>query len=222
MKKRIARGQIFFDFWYRFDDNKCTCVQQKTPCGCENSRTGAGHSGGSRPNGVIATPILPDPSLLGKGSTMSTCTAIVLASSITPFPFPLSSPVTLKIHDPDEARRQRGRAIASTCRIEERKPNLWIVPAQTGNGSYWVRTDNSPPTCTCEDFEKREQACKHIHAVRVLIDQRGNHAPVEPIAFSEAPAAPEPRRSPEAWRRRGRSDRSDRCMAQHELARRRG
>ncbi|HZT81208.1 MAG TPA: hypothetical protein VFA26_13345 [Gemmataceae bacterium] len=55
-------------------------------------------------------------------------TAILLASSVAASPFaPL--PVVLKISDPDKAREQRGRAVASVCRIEERKPGLWIVPA---------------------------------------------------------------------------------------------
>src|SRR5262249_36334902 len=81
---------------------------------------------------------------------------------------------------PDEGRRERGRAIAAVCRIEERRPGLWIVPAQIGGGSYWVRMVDRPPTCTCEDFAKRERDCKHIHAVRLLIEQRaapGNAGP---------------------------------------------
>ena len=103
-----------------------------------------------------------------------------------------SSPVILKFTDPDEARRERGRTIAAWCRIEERKPGLWIVPAQSGGGSYWVRRENDPPTCTCEDFAKRQRACKHIHAVRLLIEQRADPAGAGSAVPPDPTDAPEP------------------------------
>jgi len=102
------------------------------------------------------------------------------------------SPVILKFPDPDEARRRRGRAIAAACRIEEREPGLWVVPAQAGGGSYWVRMDDSPPTCTCEDFAKRERDCKHIHAVRLLVEQRADPGGAAPVASPGAPDGPGP------------------------------
>jgi Transposase DDE domain/SWIM zinc finger len=124
---------------------------------------------------------------------MSASAAILLSSFVTaPSAVAPNAPVILKIADPDEARRQRGRAIASTTRIEERKPGLWVMPAQSGGCNYWVRTDINPPTCTCKDFEAREKPCKHIHAVRLLIDRRSDPAPAEPIAMPEATDAPEP------------------------------
>jgi transposase len=114
-------------------------------------------------------------------------------SSLVAFAPPATpSPVVLKLIDPDEGRRERGRAIAAVCRIEERKPGLWIVPAQTGGGSYWVRMVDSPPTCTCEDFAKRERDCKHIHAVRLRIEQRAAPGDAEPMASPEAPDGLEP------------------------------
>src|SRR5262245_18626943 len=145
---------------------------------------GAGHPGGSRPNGVRAVPILPDPPQPGRGPIISSIVA--LAPPAAP------SPVILKFPDPDEARRRRGRAIAAACRIEQRKPGLWVVPAQTGGGSYWVRMDDSPPTCTCEDFAKRERDCKHIHAVRLLVEQRADPGGAEPLASPGAPDGPGP------------------------------
>ena len=47
-KRGVSRGS----FYWHFDDNEWTCVQQKTPYDCATSRMGAGHPGGSRPNGV--------------------------------------------------------------------------------------------------------------------------------------------------------------------------
>jgi transposase len=191
VKKCIARDQIFFDFWCHFDDNKWTFVQQKTPCRCGYSGMGAGHPGGSRPNGVKATSILPDPPQPGKGSIMSGSTAIVLVSSITAFPLP--SPVTLKINDPDETRRQRGRAIAGISRIVEKRPGLWTVPSQTGSGQHWVKMDQAQPSCTCKDFATRERACKHVYAVRAFIEERdASAAGAEPVSLPIAERAPEP------------------------------
>jgi transposase len=77
--------------------------------------------------------------------------------------------------DPTELRRQRGAAIAEVTRIEQKQPTLWAVPSQSGSGKYWVRMQpKAAPTCTCPDFEKRNQACKHVFAVQYLIE-RENH-----------------------------------------------
>lgn len=111
---------------------------------------------------------------------------VALAPSASP------APVILKLTDPDQARRQRGRSIAAVCRIEERKPGLWVVPAQAGGGSYWVRIDGDPPTCTCEDFAKRGRACKHVHAVRAVIQRRAEPACAELVAPAEATDAAGP------------------------------
>lgn len=73
--------------------------------------------------------------------------------------------------DPTEARRQRGLAIAALSRIEQKKPDLWAVPSQSGDKRYWVRFDNGQPSCTCPDFEERSQPCKHVFAVQFVIQR---------------------------------------------------
>jgi len=67
-----------------------------------------------------------------------------------------------------DAREERGLRIAATCKIEKNKLG-WKVPSQSGNGSYIVNLDNGTPFCTCPDYEKRQQPCKHIHAVEFAI-----------------------------------------------------
>ncbi len=42
--------------------------------------------------------------------------------------------------NPTEDRRARGLAIAQTCRITQ-KDGYWLVPSQSGNGSYQVYLD---------------------------------------------------------------------------------
>lgn len=118
-------------------------------------------------------------------------TAILLASAIVP-PLVFPSPITPKTTDPDQARRERGQSIAAMTRVEERKPGLWVVPAQTGGGTYWVKMANNPPTCTCKDFEKREQACKHIHAVRAVIERQADPVRQVTIAVPDPALASDP------------------------------
>ena len=67
-----------------------------------------------------------------------------------------------------DAREERGLQIANTMKIEK---NIlgYKVPSQSGNGTYIVNLDHGTPFCTCPDFEKRQQPCKHIHAVEFVI-----------------------------------------------------
>jgi uncharacterized Zn finger protein len=66
-----------------------------------------------------------------------------------------------------DARQERGIQLAQRGHITKHA-NGWKVLSQTGNGSYFVHLDGSP-SCTCPDFELRQQTCKHIHAVECLI-----------------------------------------------------
>ena len=67
-----------------------------------------------------------------------------------------------------DVREVRGKQIAETCKIEKNKLG-WKVPSQSDNGSYIVNLDHGTPFCTCPDYEKRQQPCKHIHAVEFFI-----------------------------------------------------
>lgn len=69
-----------------------------------------------------------------------------------------------------DARQERGLVIAATNKIEQNKLG-WKVPSQSGNGSYIVNLDHGEPFCSCPDFEKRHQPCKHIHAVEYVIQR---------------------------------------------------
>jgi transposase len=69
-----------------------------------------------------------------------------------------------------DEREARGLVIANTSKIEK---NLigYKVPSQSGNGTYIVNLDHGSPFCTCPDYEKRQQPCKHIHAVEFVIQR---------------------------------------------------
>jgi transposase len=67
-----------------------------------------------------------------------------------------------------DAREERGLVIANTSRIEKMLLG-YKVPSQSGNGTYIVNLDHGTPFCTCPDFEKRQQKCKHIYAVEFIL-----------------------------------------------------
>lgn len=47
----------------------------------------------------------------------------------------------------------------------------WIVPSQSSATKY--RVTLSPVSCTCEDFLLRQEACKHVMAVRLTCEREG-------------------------------------------------
>ena len=81
--------------------------------------------------------------------------------------------------DGDEGRRQRGLVIAALVNIKKNKLG-YAVPSQSGSGTYVVNVDDDP-FCTCPDFEKRQQPCKHIYSVQFLIqrEERADGTTVE-------------------------------------------
>ena len=49
----------------------------------------------------------------------------------------------------------------------------WIVPSQSGNGTYKVALGADGTSCTCEDWTLRKEECKHIIAVRLVAERDG-------------------------------------------------
>jgi transposase len=46
---------------------------------------------------------------------------------------------------------------------------LWLVPSQSGSKEYTVNPNPESPSCSCPDFEYRQQRCKHIFAVEITL-----------------------------------------------------
>lgn len=67
-----------------------------------------------------------------------------------------------------ETREQRGIVLAKAKSIKQ-KGALWVVPSQSGSGSYVVEPGTQRPNCTCPDFETRGIKCKHLYAVEYTI-----------------------------------------------------
>jgi transposase len=60
------------------------------------------------------------------------------------------------------------------------KDGSWLVPSQSGHGTYIVALRNDKPSCTCIDFGVHHSRCKHIFAVETFlreeIDKEGNRS----------------------------------------------
>ena len=76
--------------------------------------------------------------------------------------------------DGDTGRRMRGALIAGLVSIRKNKAG-YVVPAQSGAGSYVVNLDEDGGFCSCPDFELRQLPCKHVYAVEFVI-QREEHS----------------------------------------------
>ena len=65
-------------------------------------------------------------------------------------------------------RQQKGLEIASGYRIRESAKGF-LVPSQSGQGTYIVTLRETAATCTCPDFALRRQRYKHIYAVEYTL-----------------------------------------------------
>jgi SWIM zinc finger len=71
-----------------------------------------------------------------------------------------------------DAREQRGLVIAATSRVKRKGNQLWTVPSQSsqsGKVGYLVNPDKK--TCTCLDHQEGGHFCKHLYAVKFVIQR---------------------------------------------------
>jgi transposase len=66
-------------------------------------------------------------------------------------------------------RLVKGQQLATNSQIQWCK-DYYLVPSETGNGSYQVSTKNH--TCNCIDFTYRQTKCKHIYAVEAAFGKQ--------------------------------------------------
>ena len=67
-------------------------------------------------------------------------------------------------------RQEKAKEIVQTCTISK-KGNAWVVPSQSGKGSYMVYQRATGFVCNCPDYELRQSECKHCLAVQITILQ---------------------------------------------------
>jgi transposase len=62
----------------------------------------------------------------------------------------------------------------------------WSVPSQSAGGAYRVVTWPGAEGCECEDFQLRQQPCKHIITTR-LVEEREGKRPAPPVDTDTPP-----------------------------------
>ena len=96
---------------------------------------------------------------------------------------------------PDEIRRKRGQIIAALCYVRpEGKDNRYRVPSQTGAKQYLVSIDPKKGPdwrCECGDYEARQLPCKHVYAVRIVIEREKNAGSVAEVTATKPKALTE-------------------------------
>jgi len=92
--------------------------------------------------------------------------------------------------EPTDSRKINGELIAKTCRIMRGKDGSWLVPSQSGHGTYVVALRNDKPSCTCIDFGVHHSRCKHIFAVETFlreeIDKEGKRSITKTVKMTYA------------------------------------
>jgi transposase len=79
-----------------------------------------------------------------------------------------------------------------------RDGNAWSVPSQTSGGKY--RVDPVAPSRTCEDFALTAKPCKHVLAVRLVIERESGNESAVPEPMPEAvPHAKRPTYAQPNW-----------------------
>lgn len=86
-----------------------------------------------------------------------------------------------------ELRELKALELAARSRITF-DGKTWVVPSQSANGTYRV-TIGADAACGCDDFQLRQQPCKHILAARLVCERdHGGKAPA--IATDAVPKKP--------------------------------
>src|SRR2546421_6701888 len=85
-----------------------------------------------------------------------------------------------------DMRELKALELAARAKIVANDDGTWTVPSQSSGGSYRVVTWPGAESCECEDFQLRQQACKHIVAAR-LVEEREGKRPAPPMDTDAPP-----------------------------------
>ena len=82
-----------------------------------------------------------------------------------------------------DSREAKACEMTGDARISFRD-GAWQVHSQTTSRYYRVNPSPTAPACECEDFALRAKACKHVLAVRLLLERQMKGEPnPEPAAL---------------------------------------
>ena len=84
-----------------------------------------------------------------------------------------------------DMRELKGLEIAARSRISF-KDGAWVVPSQSGKGTYRVVLSPQGDSCPCDDFQLTQKPCKHVHAAR-LVQERDHGGKAPTLDFDAVP-----------------------------------
>lgn len=73
-----------------------------------------------------------------------------------------------------DSRELKGLELAARAKIERHR-SYWSVPSSDAQGLGYVSPDAK--TCTCEDCNLRKLPCKHVFAVRFVMEREAGTMP---------------------------------------------
>src|SRR5437773_7002769 len=107
-----------------------------------------------------------------------------------------------------DMRELKALELAARAKIVSTDDGTWTVPSQSTGGTYRVVTWPGAESCECEDWQLRQEPCKHIIAARLVEEREGKRqAPaIETNSVPDGP--PTPRTGPPKTQRRmkGKTD----------------
>ena len=84
-----------------------------------------------------------------------------------------------------DAREAKALEVTGDMRILF-KNGEWLVPSQSSPSTrYKVNPSLANPSCECDDWQLRRLPCKHIAAVRLLLDRQIKGEPPPPVRAGE-------------------------------------
>jgi transposase len=75
-----------------------------------------------------------------------------------------------------DIREQKAVELADRGRVVKR-PNGWLVYSLSSSEKYFVTV--LPLSCSCPDFELRQEPCKHVIAVQITLSREASGSPTE-------------------------------------------
>jgi transposase len=94
----------------------------------------------------------------------------------------------------------------------------WLVPSQTSIGTVYRVAIGDTPSCECEDFQLRQQPCKHVLAAKIVAGRNGTgEAPV--IVADAVPVRPTYKQDWPAYGRAQRTEKRRVRVLLHDLCR---
>src|SRR5262249_49915504 len=107
-----------------------------------------------------------------------------------------TSPPHQRNDDSVDMRQLRALEIAARAKLTY-AGGIWTVPSQSSPGTSYKVTLGDAPTCECEDYALRQEACKHVIAARIVLARDGKGT--SPVVVGPDDTVPRRRTYKQNW-----------------------